>query len=62
MAQRFMAIAFCHLTTDWMVRRRPELRAIPFVLAAAERNRMVIKAVNVVAAANGIRLIELFRS
>lgn len=54
MAQRFMAIAFCHLTTDWMVRRRPELRAIPFVLAAPERNRMVIKSVNVVAAANGI--------
>jgi len=54
MAQRFMAIAFCHLTTDWMVRRRPELREIPFVLAAPERNRMVIKAVNVVAAANGI--------
>lgn len=37
-----------------MARRRPELKDIPFVLAASERNRMVIKAVSAVAAAQGI--------
>lgn len=54
MAKRFVSITFCHLKTDWMLRRRPELKDIPFVLAASERNRMVIKAVSAVAAAKGL--------
>jgi len=37
-----------------MLRRRPELKAVPFVLAASERNRMIIKAVSATAAAKGI--------
>jgi protein ImuB len=54
MERRFIAIWFRHLLTDWMSRRQPELRDIPFVFAAPEKGRMVVKAVNPIAAANGI--------
>ena len=37
-----------------MVRRQPELKELPFVMAAPERGRMVIKAANAVAQAKGI--------
>lgn len=54
MAKRYVAIWFRHLTTDWWVRRQSELKSIPFVLAAPEHGRMVVKAVSRVAYANGI--------
>lgn len=54
MPKRFVAIWFRHLLTDWFTRRRPELKDVPFVFAAPERGRMVVKAVNPIAAANGI--------
>jgi protein ImuB len=54
MAKRFVAIWFRHLTTDYLVRKRPELKDIPFVLAGPERGRMVVKAVNDIAQAKGI--------
>jgi len=54
MAKRFVSIWFRHLTTDRLVRRQPELRDTPFVLAAPERGRMVIKAVSAPAQARGI--------
>lgn len=54
MPKRFVSIWFRHLTTDWMVRRRPELKDIPFALAAPERGRMVIKAVNLSAQSQGV--------
>ena len=54
MAKRFLAIWFRHLKTDHLTRRQPVLRAQPFVLAAPEHGRMVVKAVNQLAEAKGI--------
>jgi protein ImuB len=54
MEKRYMSVWFRHLTTDRWVVRQPELRDVPFVLAAPERGRMVIKAVNVRAVGVGI--------
>ncbi|HEY9178711.1 MAG TPA: DNA polymerase Y family protein, partial [Flavipsychrobacter sp.] len=54
MCRRFVAIWFYHLLADWVVRRNPELKDTPFVLAAPERGRMVIKATNTAAQAKGI--------
>jgi protein ImuB len=52
--RRYVVIWFRHLKTDWMVRRQPELKDVPFVMAAPERGRMVIKAANEPAQAKGI--------
>ncbi|MFN4248558.1 MAG: Y-family DNA polymerase [Flavipsychrobacter sp.] len=54
MQKRFVSIWFRHLTTDWLTRRKPALKDVPFVFAAPERGRMVVKAVNPVAAGSGI--------
>ena len=54
MQQRFMSIWFRHLTTDWQTIRRPELKAIPFVFVAPERNRVVVIAANPIAEQQGI--------
>ncbi|RXF72200.1 Y-family DNA polymerase [Arcticibacter tournemirensis] len=54
MQKRFMAIWFRHLTTDWLSLRKPELRQIPFVFVAPERNRMIITAANPVAESQGV--------
>jgi protein ImuB len=54
MSKRFVSIWFRHLTTDRIVIRRPELKLVPFVLAAPERGRMVVKAANKLAEENGI--------
>lgn len=54
MQKRFMAIWFRHLTTDWLTLRRPELKVLPFVFAAPERNRMVVTAANIMAEAQGV--------
>lgn len=54
MARRFAAICFPHLTTDWMVIRKPELEAVPFVFALPDRGRMSVTAVSEAAAAGGI--------
>lgn len=56
MAKRFVSIWFRHLLTDREVRRKPELKGTPFVLAAPERGRMVIKATNLVAEQKGIQV------
>src|SRR5471030_502550 len=55
MQKRFMAIWFRHLTTDWQTLRRPELKDVPFVFAATERNRVIITAANAIAEKQGIR-------
>lgn len=55
MTKRYVAIWFRHLETDWMVRRRPELKDKPFVLAAPERGRMVVKATSSLAAHKSIQ-------
>jgi len=52
--RRYASIWFRHLKTDWKVRRQPELKDIPFVMAAPEHGRMVIKAANAVAQEKGI--------
>ena len=54
--KRYIAIWFRHLTTDWMVRRQPELKDTSFVLAAPEHGSMVVKAVSRVAHARGINV------
>lgn len=54
MAQRIVSLWFPQLMTDWKQRRQPELRDVPFAMAMQERNRKVIKAVNLAAQAKGI--------
>lgn len=54
MNRRYVAIWFRHLKTDRMARNRPELKGIPFVMAAPEHGRMVIKAANAAAQSKGI--------
>jgi protein ImuB len=54
MQQRFMSIWFRHLTTDWQTIRRPELKTIPFVFVAPDRNRIVVVAANPIAEHQGI--------
>ena len=54
MSKRFVAIWFRHLTTDWMIRRQSALKDVPFVMAAPDRGRMVVKAVNTIAESNGV--------
>jgi protein ImuB len=54
MAKRYMAIWFRHLATDWQALRQPELKDIPFVFVAPERNRVIITAANAIAEAEGV--------
>jgi protein ImuB len=56
MPRRYVAIWFCHLTTDWMSRRHPELKGKPFVLAAPERQRMVVMAASSEAQEKGVNV------
>lgn len=56
MPKRFVTIWFPHLQTDWVIRRRQDLRDVPFVLAAAERGRMVVKAANIAAEEGGAQV------
>src|ERR1700761_6113680 len=53
MQKRFMAIWFRHLLTDGLARRRPELKDLPFVLAAPVKNRVVITAASAAAEREG---------
>jgi protein ImuB len=55
MPERFVSIWLPFLVTDWMARRSPGLRDLPFVLFAPERGRMIVKAVSRAARAKGIR-------
>ncbi len=54
MQKRFVSLWFRHLLTDWLTLRQPELKAVPFVLAAPERNRIIITATNLLAQQQGI--------
>jgi protein ImuB len=53
MQRRLMSIWFRHLLTDGLARRRPELKDLPFVLAAAVRNKQVIIAASALAESQG---------
>jgi protein ImuB len=52
---RIAVIWFPHLMTDRMLRRQAELKELPFVLAATERGRRVVKAVNHLSHERGVR-------
>jgi protein ImuB len=54
MSKRMAVIWFPHLMTDWMLRRQPELKGLPFALAFAEQGRRVVKAVNHIAQSKGV--------
>jgi len=54
MHKRFLAIWFRYLKTDWLSRRQPALRHIPFVLAAPDHGRMLITATNDLSQTQGI--------
>ncbi|MEO8111907.1 MAG: DNA polymerase Y family protein [Ginsengibacter sp.] len=54
MQKRFMAIWFRYLKTDWLMRRQPGLKDVPFVLATKDHGRMVITASNSLALKQGI--------
>jgi protein ImuB len=53
---RIAAIVFPHLMTDWILRRQPTLKEIPFALAIADRGRRVVKAVNILAQIKGVNV------
>ena len=52
--KRYISLWFRHLMTDWLTLRRPELKDVPFVLAAPIRNRIVITAANFLAETQGV--------
>ena len=52
---RYASIWFPYLLTEYTVRKRPELREVPFVLASRQRGRMVIESSNVHAMRKNIR-------
>jgi protein ImuB len=54
MSSRFVAIWFRHLIPDWHIRRRPALRNCPFVVAAPEHGRAVVRSASKAAQAHGI--------
>jgi len=54
MGRRYLTIWFRHLATDQLAIRRPELKAKAYLLAAAERGRMLVKACSSAANAKGI--------
>ncbi len=54
MSKRFVAIWFRHLKTDWFIRRQPQLKNAPFVLASPDHGRMVISAANIKAETLGV--------
>jgi protein ImuB len=53
MQKRFMVIWFRHLLTDGLARRRPELKDLPFVLAAPVKNKSIISASSIAAEREG---------
>lgn len=54
MSKRFVAIWFRHLKTDWMIRRQPELKDVPFVLAYAYKGKTIITEASAVAKTKGV--------
>ncbi|MCF0072472.1 DNA polymerase Y family protein [Dyadobacter sp. CY261] len=52
--KRYVAIWFRHLLTDRALLRQPELSAVPFVLSAKQRGRMIVMAVSTRAEKAGI--------
>lgn len=55
MSGRFVVIWFCHLMTDWFVRKNPDLHNVPFVFAFPVRGRLLVTAASVRALSQGIQ-------
>ena len=53
MPKRFVAIWFRHLMIDWLAVSRPELKNLPVVIAAPDRGRIIITALNSIAEVSG---------
>jgi protein ImuB len=56
MTRRYVSIWFKYLVTDWLARREPELKALPFVISRPERGRVVVVQANRVAEESGITI------
>ncbi|MBS1512431.1 MAG: DNA polymerase Y family protein [Bacteroidetes bacterium] len=54
MSKRFVCIWFRYLKADWMVRKHPELKNIPFVFTAPDHGRIKIINANIIAESEGI--------
>lgn len=54
MQNRYVAIWFCRLLTDWYLRRHPGLKEKPFAFAVAEKGRRIVKAANNAARERGV--------
>jgi protein ImuB len=54
MNKRIVTIWFPHLVTEWMLRRQPKLKDLPFVLVLTEKGKRIVKAVNAEAQEKGI--------
>ena len=54
MGKRYMSIWFRFLKTDWYTVRNPSLKEIPFVLAAPEHGKMIVRSSNATAQKLGI--------
>ncbi|WP_290841356.1 DNA polymerase Y family protein [Flavobacterium sp.] len=51
---RYVSIWFPYLLTDYVVRKKSELRDVAFVVASPERGRLLVKAANALAVKKGI--------
>ncbi|PWT73522.1 MAG: nucleotidyltransferase [Bacteroidetes bacterium] len=54
MSKRFVVIWFRHLKTDWMIRRQPHLKDVPFVLALPDRGKIILTEVSAAAQDRGL--------
>lgn len=54
MERRYVSIWFIGLCADWLMRKQPHLRDVPFVLSRQERGRMVVTGLNEMALQKGI--------
>jgi len=54
MANRYVSIWFRYLHTDWFSLRQPHLRNVAFVLRASSHGRIIVTALNSVAASKGL--------
>lgn len=54
MQKRYMALWFCHLKTDWLTLRKPELAETPFVFSFPVHNRNILTAVSPKAEVQGL--------
>ncbi len=49
-----MSIWFRYLKTDWLIRRQPGLKEVPFVISKPEHGRMVVTDANILAQKQGV--------